>query len=94
MAPAPLLERGYSVVANSRRISASGALGSSQNLVLVDGDIGTAGTGAKLVETAVREFGSVGLLVNNAGTFIPKPFTDYTPEDYQNLVSTNLARVY
>jgi len=86
-----LLERGYRVVANSRQISRSGAFEETDQLALVDGDVGRLETGGKLVETAVRRFGSVDLLVNNAGIFISKPFTEYTTEDFERLVSTNLA---
>ncbi len=86
-----LLERGYRVVANSRRISSSGVLAPSGALRLVDGDIGRPETGPLLVETAVSTFGTVDLLVNNAGIFIPKPFTEYTVGDFQALISTNLA---
>lgn len=86
-----LLERGYRVVASSRRISESGVLKGSDRLALVDGEIGLPATGKQLVDTAVSRFGSVDLLVNNAGIFIPKPFVDYTAEDFQRLLSTNLA---
>lgn len=86
-----LLERGYGVVANSRRISASGALAASDRLALVEGDIAREETGQRLTDTAVRRFGSVDLLVNNAGIFIPRPFTDYTADDFQRLLATNLA---
>jgi NAD(P)-dependent dehydrogenase (short-subunit alcohol dehydrogenase family) len=86
-----LIEHGYRVVANSRRITAAGTLVPSDDLVLVDGDIAQPDTARNVVETAVRRFGSVDLLVNNAGLFIPKPFTDYTAEDFNRLVSTNLA---
>jgi NAD(P)-dependent dehydrogenase (short-subunit alcohol dehydrogenase family) len=84
------LERGYNVVANSRRISEKNDLKRSDNLALVDGDIAQDSTAAKLVETAVKRFGSVNALVNNAGIFISKPFTDYTLEDFQALSATNL----
>lgn len=84
------IERGYNVVANSRRISTKNELRRSDNLVLVDGDIGQDATAAKIMETAVKRFGSVDALVNNAGIFISKPFTDYTAEDFQSLVATNL----
>ncbi|HSR49446.1 MAG TPA: SDR family NAD(P)-dependent oxidoreductase [Acidobacteriota bacterium] len=86
-----LLDRGYRVVANSRRISRAGTLRASESLVLVDGDVSQSETGAELVDTAVRNFGSVSLLVNNAGVFIPKPFTEYTEQDFQTLLDTNLA---
>jgi NAD(P)-dependent dehydrogenase (short-subunit alcohol dehydrogenase family) len=86
-----LLEHGYRVVANSRQITNAGALTPSADLALVDGDIAHPETARNVVETAMRRFGSVDLLVNNAGVFIPKPFTDYTTEDFDRLVSTNLA---
>lgn len=86
-----LLEHGYRVVANSRQITQAGTLTASADLALVDGDIAQPETARSLVETAVRRFGSVNLLVNNAGIFIPKPFIDYTTEDFDRLVSTNLA---
>ena len=86
-----LLEHGYRVVANSRQITTAGTLTASADLALVDGDIAHPETARNLVETAVRRFGSVDLLINNAGIFIPKPFIDYTTEDFDRLVSTNLA---
>ncbi|MEO7859228.1 MAG: SDR family oxidoreductase [Nitrospirales bacterium] len=86
-----LLEHGYRVVANSRQITTAGTLTASADLVLVDGNIAHPETARIIVEAAVRGFGSVDLLVNNAGIFIPKPFTDYTTEDFDRLVSTNLA---
>lgn len=84
------LERGYNVVANSRNISRRNELLRSENLVLVDGDIGQAATAVKLVDAAVKRFGSVDALVNNAGIFFTKSFTDYTLEDFRALSSTNL----
>lgn len=63
----------------------------SPDLVLVDGDIGQPATAAKIVDVAVAHFGTIDVLVNNAGIFIVKPFTDYTVDDFQTLVSTNLA---
>src|SRR5258708_4224288 len=86
-----LLERGYRVVANSRTISKSKDLKPSPNLVLVDGDIGKKETAIKVVDAAISHFGRVDLLVNNAGIYIPKPFTEYTPEDFEAMISTNVA---
>jgi NAD(P)-dependent dehydrogenase (short-subunit alcohol dehydrogenase family) len=84
------LDRGYNVVGNSRNISNKNDLQRSDNLTLVDGDIGLAVTAEKIVTTAVKRFGSVDALVNNAGIFFAKPFTEYTPEDFRALSSTNL----
>ena len=86
-----LLDQGYRVVANSRRISATGALEPAQNLAIVDGDVADPATGAALTRTAVERFGSVDLLVNNAGIFIARGFTDSSAEDYRRLVETNLT---
>jgi NAD(P)-dependent dehydrogenase (short-subunit alcohol dehydrogenase family) len=86
-----LLELGYQVVANSRGISKSNALSGSGKLVLVDGDIAERTVAHEVVNAAMQHFGQVDLLVNNAGVFIPKPFTEYTPEDFNCVLSTNLA---
>jgi len=83
------LDRAYSVVATSRKITRAG-LSLSPNLALVDGDISQAATAQKVVDTAVQKFGSIDTLVNNAGIFMAKPFTDYTIDDFRALVSTNL----
>jgi NAD(P)-dependent dehydrogenase (short-subunit alcohol dehydrogenase family) len=85
------LERGYNVVANSRHITKRNPFAQSPTLALVDGDIGDPRTAAKIVDTAVSKFGRLDLLINNAGVFISKPFTEYTTEDFNNLVSTTLA---
>ena len=84
-----LLERGYNVVGTSRSVSKAG-FEPSPNLALVDGDIGQASTAEKVVQTAIRKFGSINHVVNNAGIFSAKPFTDYTAEEFRSLVSTNL----
>jgi NAD(P)-dependent dehydrogenase (short-subunit alcohol dehydrogenase family) len=84
------LDRGYNVVGNSRKITHRNELQSSKNLELVDGDIGLASTAETIVGTALKRFGSIDALVNNAGIFFPKPFTEYTPEDFRVLSSTNL----
>jgi NAD(P)-dependent dehydrogenase (short-subunit alcohol dehydrogenase family) len=85
------IKRGYNVVANSRRITQTNRFVASDNLVLVDGDIGESSTAAKIVDTATARFGRIDVLINNAGIFIPKPFTEYTTEDFDALVSTTLA---
>jgi NAD(P)-dependent dehydrogenase (short-subunit alcohol dehydrogenase family) len=84
------LERGYNVVANSRNITRTTELQRSASLALVDGDIALATTAERIAATAVKRFGSLDAVVNNAGIFFPKPFTEYTPEDFRALSSTNL----
>ena len=86
-----LLASGYRVVANARHASTAGTLDPSDRLIIVDGDIADATVAASLTRTAVERFGSVDLLVNNAGTFVAKPFTETTVDDYQRLVATNLT---
>src|SRR5262244_2814028 len=85
------LKRGYNVVANSQNITKANLFPASADLALVDGDIGDPKTAARIVDTAVSRFGRVDVLINNAGIFIPKPFTEYTTEDFNALVSTTLA---
>ena len=84
------LDRGYNVVANSRNITTSGAFGASDRLALVDGSIAETATALKITETAKSRFGSIDALVNNAGIFFSKPFTDYTVDDLRTLVSVNI----
>ncbi len=86
-----LLKQGYRVVANSRTISKSKDLKPSADLILVDGDIGKKETAIQVVDAAVKNFGRTDLLVNCAGIYNPKPFTDYTPEDFEMMISTNIA---
>jgi NAD(P)-dependent dehydrogenase (short-subunit alcohol dehydrogenase family) len=83
------LKRGYNVVANSRNITKSG-FKPTENLVLVDGNIGEASTAAKIAATALNHFGSIDGVVNNAGIFFTKPFTEYTVHDFELLSETNL----
>src|SRR5258705_9662886 len=85
------LKRGYGVVANSRNITKASPFAAAPNLALVDGDIGHPSTAAAIVDTAVSRFDRIDVLVNNAGVFIPKPFTEYTTENLNALVSTTLA---
>lgn len=86
-----LIERGYRVVANSRTITKSKDLKPSANLVLVDGDIGKKDAAITVAEAAIKHFGRIDLLVNNAGIYLPKPFTEYTPEDFALMIGTNVA---
>lgn len=78
--------RGYGVVATSRSIQPS----ADSDVVTVAGDIGDPETGKRVVEAALDKFGRVNTLVNNAGIFIGKAFTDYTEEDYRLKLKTNL----
>jgi NAD(P)-dependent dehydrogenase (short-subunit alcohol dehydrogenase family) len=82
------LKEGYNVVATSLNVSQS--LTASPSLVLVDGDIGKRETAAKAVEAAIQHFGTIDVLVNSAGIMRTKPFTDFTTEDFNALVSVNL----
>jgi NADP-dependent 3-hydroxy acid dehydrogenase YdfG len=84
------LDRGYRVVANSRNITRSGAFEASNKLALVDGDIAEAKTAEKIVDAAMSKFGSIDALVNNAGIYFSKRFTDYTIHDLRALVSVNI----
>jgi NAD(P)-dependent dehydrogenase (short-subunit alcohol dehydrogenase family) len=82
------LKTGYNVVATS--LNASRSLIASPRLILVDGDIGKYETAYAATEAAVRHFGTIDVLVNNAGIFQTKPFTGFTTEDFNALISTNL----
>ena len=84
------VERGYNVVATSRNMTQSTEVAASDRVALVDGDIGEQATAARIVETALSRFKSIDALVNNAGIFFTKPFTDYTADDFQSLISTNV----
>jgi NAD(P)-dependent dehydrogenase (short-subunit alcohol dehydrogenase family) len=82
------LREGYRVVGTS--LNASQSLTASSSLVVVDGDIGKEETAVKVVEAAIQNFGTIDVLVNNAGIYRIKPFIDFTTEDLDALVSTNL----
>src|SRR5438270_2884830 len=84
------LERGFNVVANSRKMTQSTEVAASDRVALVDGHIGEPATAVRIVETALSRFKSIDVLVNNAGIFFTKSFTDYTAEDFKSLVATNL----
>jgi NAD(P)-dependent dehydrogenase (short-subunit alcohol dehydrogenase family) len=81
------VDKGYAVVANSRSIKPS----SRSGIVTVDGDIGDRGVAERVVNSAIDRFGRIDTLINNAGIFIAKPFTDYSIEDFRNVIDVNVA---
>jgi NAD(P)-dependent dehydrogenase (short-subunit alcohol dehydrogenase family) len=83
-------KNGWAVVANSRSIPAS----DDASVITVAGDIADPAVARSVIDTAARELGRVDTLVNNAGVFIAKPFTDYTAEDYQLLIGVNLTAFF
>ena len=84
------LDRGYNVVATSRSVSKSTELKNSDRLARVDGDVADPATARKAVDTALARFGSVDALVNNAGIFFTKPFTETSVEEYRQVTAINL----
>lgn len=82
------LEEGHNVVATSRGANPKST--PSDGLVLLNGDISKQQTADQAVETAINKFGTVDVLVNNAGIFLNKPFLDFTINDFEALISTNL----
>jgi NAD(P)-dependent dehydrogenase (short-subunit alcohol dehydrogenase family) len=80
-------ERGYVVVVTARSIEPSEDAG----IVAVEGDIADPDTAQRIVDAAIERFGRIDTLVNNAGLYIGKPFTEYTPEDFNALIDVNLA---
>src|SRR2546430_9228293 len=85
------LARGYHAVGTARSATKSKELSASDHLALIDGDIGQFETAQKVAQLAIKRFGSIDAVVANAGIFLVKPFTDYTPDDFRALVSTNLG---
>jgi NAD(P)-dependent dehydrogenase (short-subunit alcohol dehydrogenase family) len=81
------LERGFRVVANSRSIKP----GSTADVLTVAGDITDPAVAEQVIAEAVAKFGRVDTLVNNAGVFLGKPFTEYTAADFAHVLSVNLA---
>ena len=77
---------GYAVVANSRTIENS----DDPMVLTVPGDIARPGVGQRIVDAALARFGRVDTVVNNAGIFIAKPFTEYTDEDYDAVTGVNM----
>ena len=80
-------ELGYEVIATARSIASS-----DPGVVPVQGDIADPDTAARVVGEAIARFGRIDTLVNNAGIYIGKPFTEYTLEDFNALVAVNLGR--
>ncbi|MFD4640053.1 SDR family NAD(P)-dependent oxidoreductase [Lentzea sp. NPDC058436] len=78
---------GYSVVAVSRSVEPS----DDPEVLAIRADLSRPGEGARVVEETLARFGRVDSLVNNAGVFVAKPFTEYTDEDFANVVGTNLV---
>jgi NAD(P)-dependent dehydrogenase (short-subunit alcohol dehydrogenase family) len=83
------IERGYNVVANSLNITAS-TFAATDQLAVVQGDIGDPSTAREIASAAIETFGSIDGVVNNAGIFFTKPFTEYTAQDFEKLSGTNL----
>jgi NAD(P)-dependent dehydrogenase (short-subunit alcohol dehydrogenase family) len=81
------VDRGYRVVANSRSITPDG----SADVLAVPGDIADPAVAERVIGRAVEGFGRVDTLVNNAGVFVAKPFTEYTADDYAKVLTVNLA---
>lgn len=80
------LKKGYRVVVTSRSITPSG----NPDVLTVAGDIGDPATGPRVIEEALKAFGRIDTLVNNAGIFVASPFTSYTAEQFGEVVATNL----
>ena len=80
-------ERGWAVVASARTIKPA----QESDLVTVPGDITDPATADRIADAALDRFGRIDTLVNNAGVYVSKPFTDYTAEDYALLTGVNLA---
>src|SRR4051812_2327402 len=78
---------GYAVIANSRDTKQ----GSDGDVIAVAGPIGDRGMATRVVDTALERFGRIDTLINNAGIFISKPFTDFTANDFRDVLDFNLA---
>jgi NAD(P)-dependent dehydrogenase (short-subunit alcohol dehydrogenase family) len=80
-------DRDYRVVANSRSIKPS----SDPDILTIPGDISDRAVAERIINEGLVRFGRIDTLVNNAGVFIAKPFTEYTAEDYAHILAVNLA---
>jgi NAD(P)-dependent dehydrogenase (short-subunit alcohol dehydrogenase family) len=83
------VERGYNVVANSRGITAS-AFPGKDRVLTVPGDVADPLTAQEITSRTIETFGSIDAVINNAGVFLTKPFTDYSAQDFEKLIDTNL----
>jgi NAD(P)-dependent dehydrogenase (short-subunit alcohol dehydrogenase family) len=79
--------RGWGVVANALTIEPSGDSG----VLAVEGDVANPATADRIIGAALERFGRADTLINNAGVFISKPFTDYTADDYALMVGVNVT---
>jgi NAD(P)-dependent dehydrogenase (short-subunit alcohol dehydrogenase family) len=82
--------RGWAVVANARDVEPS----RDRNTLTVDGDLTEPATCDRIVAETLERFGRVDTLVNNAGVFLSKPFTEYTAQDYTRAVAVNLTAFF
>ena len=80
-------QRGWAVVAASRTIKPTGDTG----VLTVEGDVSEPATAGRIISAALERFGRIDTLINNAGVYIAKPFTDYTADDYAAIVGVNLT---
>jgi NAD(P)-dependent dehydrogenase (short-subunit alcohol dehydrogenase family) len=80
-------EQGWAVVANALTIKP----GDDPGVLAVEGDVSESATADRIISEAIRQFGRIDTLVNDAGIYIGKPFTDYTRDDYDKVVSVNLT---
>ena len=78
---------GYTVIANSRSVQP----GADTGVIAVPGDAGDREVATRIVQTALDRYGRIDTLINNAGIFIGKPFTEYTAEDFDNVLNVNVA---
>ena len=83
-------DRNYRVVANSRSIKPT----TDPDVLAVAGDVADPKTAQRIVSEAIARFGRIDTLVNNAGIFVAKPFTDYTEEDYVSVLAVNLGSFF
>lgn len=92
-----LLDHGWSVVGNARTKArleeAAARLDAAERFLGIAGDITLPATAGQLVEGTIDRYGQVDLLVNNAGIFLPKPFVDFTTEEIEQQIATNVKSV-